>query len=939
MVTGVGGWRRGGAHGQAFGRVALASAALLAGLTAVAGSLAIPAGTAGASAGASVASSSIMRLATPRSTLPPSPGTWSEIGSAPSLPTFDATACWSSSGCMAVGDRSYVAGVADVTTDGGATWTETTIPSNISDLTGVACPAASTCAAVGVIGTGSVPSTGQTAFISTTDGGATWNEVRIYSTTQPTSVSCPSVTTCLVTGTLASTSSSSGVSDTVEVTNMTSPGIDELMPAGQYASIACPTTSVCLAVGSNDGNVGAVAYTTNGGGTWAAGQVPSGVTSINDVACANESECVAVGDEGPNQFVWMTSSSQGRGWNLQTTNQFLVPISELTGVSCTTTGHCAAVGPQFFQYGLVSSPGAAYVSTDGGAIWAISTQPGAPTDPMSVACPTASFCMEAGGSVIRTSSDGGSTWTASIVPAGLSLTAVSCPTTTDCTAVGADSTGATIVGTDDGWQTVHAETLPTSVGYTDLAAISCPTTSFCMAVGGNLILTTTDGGSAWTVDTIPIGGYSATAVTCARADACTISGVGSRYGLIDTATGSSLSYVPLIDTAILGGGTTADMMAVSCATSPGTTIGCVAAGTIYPIGGTQPEVPTGALVNSSNGFGTVNYLVDVANLAPRIWQLSCSSASDCAAIGLNGISTTSDGGATWTTPISTTKFAGVPLGVSCPQNGTCVVVGMSTVAGGAAASEIGGSWTTGQAPAAATMMNSVSCPDVTACFATGADASGATAVFATRLPLPGPVTAIGAAGSAPTGYWLADAQGCVSAHGGVTVLGSMCGKPLNAPITHLVPTPDGKGYWLVAADGGVFCFGDASFHGSMGGKPLNAPVVALAATADGNGYWLVASDGGVFAFGDARYKGSMGGKPLNEPVVGIAGDPATGGYWLVASDGGIFAFGAPFRGSTGALHLNQPVVGMAVDPATGGYWLVAADGGVFAFGAPFEGAD
>ena len=29
---------------------------------------------------------------------------------------------------------------------------------------------------------------------------------------------------------------------------------------------------------------------------------------------------------------------------------------------------------------------------------------------------------------------------------------------------------------------------------------------------------------------------------------------------------------------------------------------------------------------------------------------------------------------------------------------------------------------------------------------------------------------------------------------------------LNAPITHIVATPDGGGYWLVASDGGVFSF-------------------------------------------------------------------------------------------------------------------------------------
>jgi hypothetical protein len=246
-------------------------------------------------------------------------------------------------------------------------------------------------------------------------------------------------------------------------------------------------------------------------------------------------------------------------------------------------------------------------------------------------------------------------------------------------------------------------------------------------------------------------------------------------------------------------------------------------------------------------------------------------------------------------------------------------------------------------------------------------------------PLPAPVVGM-AATSSGSGYWLANAYGGVSAHGGAQFYGSMAGTALNAPITHIVSTSDGLGYWLVAADGGTFSFGDAAFYGSMGGQHLNAPVVDIAPTLDGKGYWLVASDGGIFAFGDAAFHGSMGGQHLNKPVVGISVDNATGGYWEVASDGGIFSFGAPFYGSMGAIALNKPVngmtptsdglgywfvasdggifafgnaafhgsmggaplnapvVGMATDSATGGYWLVASDGGIFSFGATFYGS-
>jgi len=161
---------------------------------------------------------------------------------------------------------------------------------------------------------------------------------------------------------------------------------------------------------------------------------------------------------------------------------------------------------------------------------------------------------------------------------------------------------------------------------------------------------------------------------------------------------------------------------------------------------------------------------------------------------------------------------------------------------------------------------------------------------------------------------------------------------LNAPISHIVSTPNGAGYWLVAGDGGVFSFGDAQFYGSMGGKPLNAPVMDIIPTSNGAGYWLVATDGGIFSFGNAQFYGSMGGTRLNAPVNG--GSFAQGGYRMVANDGGIFDFGgAQFYGSMGGHPLNQPIVGMADTPDGAGYWEVASDGGIFTFGdAPFYGS-
>ncbi|HVX23203.1 MAG TPA: PE-PPE domain-containing protein [Acidimicrobiales bacterium] len=257
------------------------------------------------------------------------------------------------------------------------------------------------------------------------------------------------------------------------------------------------------------------------------------------------------------------------------------------------------------------------------------------------------------------------------------------------------------------------------------------------------------------------------------------------------------------------------------------------------------------------------------------------------------------------------------------------------------------------------------------------------------------VLASSASDGSTTGYWEVSADGEVYAFN-APFYGSMAGRPLNAPIVGMDPTPDRHGYWEVAADGGMFAFGDARFYGSMAGRPLNAPIVGMEAMPDGGGYVEVAADGGVFAFGDAPFYGSYYTIPTQElpllnplreiPVVGIpladllqpdlevlvnlgygnpvvgwgtgtvafieAGRlpdgpfvgllqlPGAGNGWVLGANGGVFALGdAQFYGSMGGSRLNQPAVGMAATADDGGYWIAGADGGVFAFGdAPFYGS-
>jgi len=82
--------------------------------------------------------------------------------------------------------------------------------------------------------------------------------------------------------------------------------------------------------------------------------------------------------------------------------------------------------------------------------------------------------------------DGGVAWAAQMVPAGIfTLDGVSCASTSDCVAVGDDSSerDGAIVATTDAGTTWTSQTTPS--GVANLNGASCGSTSVCEAVGLN----------------------------------------------------------------------------------------------------------------------------------------------------------------------------------------------------------------------------------------------------------------------------------------------------------------------------------------------------------------------------------------------------------------------------------------------------------------------
>ena len=603
--------------------------------------------------------------------------------------------------------------------------------------------------------------------------------------------------------------------------------------------------------------------------------VPSANTSaaqanaLAAVSCTGPMFCMAVGSyDGAQQFT-LAEVWNGTSWTVvPTPNGTTTNFNQLNGVSCTSPTACVSVG----VYGNGSDEGQTLAESWDGHTWTQlttvnpSVATGFPDQAFgAVACTSPTSCTAVGDYTINLNTDqtlvetwDGHTWT--VVPSANTSTndrnfldGVSCPTPTNCMAVGEVESGIASQNLAEQWNGTSWSIVPTPDASTTtpnvLNNVTCTNPSFCMAVGYNdtgaspASLIEMWNGTAWSIvsgaaTVIPNSDENFLyGISCIDPSSCVATGHWSNTGdvkdstLIESWDGSTWAIVPSPNASPV---LQDDLEGASC----GGGSECVTVGQTQTAGANQTLIEQAPV--TASGYYEV--------------------ASDG---GLFAYHATFHG-----------SMGGTPL------NAPVVGMAYDRATGGYYEVATDGGLFAFNAPFYGSM-------------------GGA--------PLNKPV--VGMAYDPTTGgYWEVASDGGVFAFN-APFYGSMGGTPLNKPIVGMSALPDGSGYYEVASDGGLFAF-HAPFYGSMGGKPLNSPVVGMAVDGPTGGYWEVASDGGLFAF-KALYDGSMGGKPLNKPVVGMAAQPDGSGYWEVASDGGLFAFNTPFLGSTGGMPINKPMVGMA----------------------------
>ena len=252
------------------------------------------------------------------------------------------------------------------------------------------------------------------------------------------------------------------------------------------------------------------------------------------------------------------------------------------------------------------------------------------------------------------------------------LLSISCPTATQCAAVGTSTTDAPVVAlsTDGGvsWTEANLSAFTGAPGWSQ--AIDCPSALVCYTVGGSqgpfapMVAKSTDGGQDWALldSHLPaLAGFDLNAISCSSTSTCVAVGALSSTGpaIAITTTDGGSTWAQSSASALAGFG---DMASVSC--PPGTSV-CYAGTMHLGVGG-----PVLA-VSQDSGASWRSISIPVGN--GWISSVSCANALTCWAAGAGttlSLAGTGDGGATFQEDLGNTTNQ--LSNVSCASDQVCI---------------------------------------------------------------------------------------------------------------------------------------------------------------------------------------------------------------------------------------------------------------------------
>jgi hypothetical protein len=604
----------------------------------------------------------------------------------------------------------------------------------------VACPGATQCTAV--------DANGQQVTFNPTNGSTT-DSSAVDVLGHVSRVSCPSATQCTAVDNLGNEVTFNPVSGAIlagglqSVETNLAPGT----PSAPLSSVACATTSFCVAV-DNAGN----AYSFNPAtGTSDGGHSVDGTTALNAVACKSDaSACVAVDSLGNEVAI---------GYPGATHSSHSVDSHSLTGVACNAAlTSCTAVDDHGQE--VTFAPGSG--TTSGGTPTGVDGPNPVPLTAVSCASDyTQCTAVDQTGKETTFAPGGGGS------PQGVDgitlLSDVACPAGTDtqCTTVDNQGNEVTFNPITAAHGAAH------SVAPNVLASVSCPTATQCTAVeaGAREItfdpttqsITGQDGNGSTGPSPIDTTGNRLVSVSCPTATECTAVDQGAFKTTFNPQTGRPNAAL----TSNIDNGQS--LQAVSCPTvSQCTAVDAHGVEVTFdPARGSDGVNPTSPNVIDQR---TDNLLVGV----------DCTSAQQCVAVdrGGNEITfdpTTGNAPGSASNPATPTQVdpGHHPTSLSCASGTQCTAV---DDAGRAMTFDPTTITTTQNDTAGPTsvdgsaLLASVSCPSSTACAAVDAGGNAvqfdpSTVTGSTVEPVPQAAALTAVSCNAPYECAVADAEG------------------------------------------------------------------------------------------------------------------------------------------------------------------------------------
>ena len=309
-------------------------------------------------------------------------GTWTQQAFPAGGGALSDVSCFGTTTCTAVGGTFI-----QHTTTGGTSWVTQQAPSGVSSLDAVDCASADDCMAVGT------STDGMPLVVATRNGGTTWTAVSVPSQVSSlSSVSCWSTTACFVAGKYYNPSSHTYDGVVRHTSNLGSSWTVPTTSSSIYslAAISCPVAGSCIAVGQGQPTTSSTtppaAITFSAGIGWKAVSLPATNAPLVGVSCSAAGVCSAIASDSI-----VSTSNNGASWT-SAAGPTGTSVA-LRTVSCPAAGTCVVAG---FTYTYPLASGLISDTLNGGSTWTNATVPPALKVASGVDCTTTTFCGAVG---------------------------------------------------------------------------------------------------------------------------------------------------------------------------------------------------------------------------------------------------------------------------------------------------------------------------------------------------------------------------------------------------------------------------------------------------------------------------------------------------------------------------------------------------------------